>query len=393
MGLLLAFLSTSAFAFVLSSDQNLAQVDFQKPTRVLVVGYSHGLDDLFLKSALGRALRYRSLSSSEQILVLREQESANDRGSWETRAASRVLDVNNKELTGARLVNFLLQFRDGSLKSMDIYSHGSTKTGVGLSGPGSEQRLNLDTPGIASLKTKFSTNAFVTLNGCNLGFIFAPAFSKLWSVPVLGSLTGTDIQQLHENGSWYFNNPGQYPAGSWMRINNVSFSPGVSASRGAGFRMKPQNSLYVGQWGSFEAGLPHYKFFCYRDVQDCESRMVLALMSMPSVKALSLASSKEDFKKVARDFLCAISSTTSLRQQCENALIASETSPTMSYSPFRGNEPQCNAEACDVAVRCSESECHIRKKNGEAIPQNRNPRDILDEYKRYNLGISRLRGE
>ncbi len=141
-------------------------------------------------------------------------------------------------------------------------------------------------PLFRKIAERLAPDAFVTLNGCNTGYKQAPQWSALLKVPVRGTLTGTDFQELHANGQWYFHNPGQFPVGEWLTENAETYTPAIKRWEGGQVRMMPTNSLYNGSWGDFEGGLGFPKFFCNYDrgarrARNCEAAMARAAAIFP----------------------------------------------------------------------------------------------------------------
>ncbi len=387
-----AALNTHAFHI---SKLDNGVVDFDRNTRVFAVGYSGGMGDLFVKSASARARRYQQLFPEDQILILRNKENANDVGAWDTYLGFQVYETGSARLSGEKLVEFLTKFKPGVLKSLDVFSHSSPQIGMGLEKGVRSDYFSSSTINVERLKWIFAEGAYANIHGCNGGYTQAPALSKLWEVPVSGAFSGTDFQRLNNDGTWYFNNAGQYPSNSgWASRNILSFDTPQSWMRGS-YRMKPQNAPYRGVWGYLQVGLPFNKFFCSYDgasEDDCARSMKESLMGFISTQNLKAESSFESYKKVVQDFLCPVNvSVPSVRENCVAALEESESNPNVTYASFRGGiDADCDMKSCKVSLHCEtvdgSTKCKTGDEAGNPLPPNPSPRTIIDEYHRYLRG-------
>lgn len=384
------FSSITAQAYHVSK-LNGPVVDFDRNTRVIAVGYSGGMGDLFVKSASARARRYLQIFPDDQILLIRNKENVNDVGAWDTYLGFEVYETGSARLSGQRLVHFLTKFKPGVLKSLDVFSHSAPGAGMALERGIRSEFFSALTPDVEQLKEIFSEGAFANIHGCNGGFLQAPTLSELWKIPVSGALSGSDFQRLNSNGDWYFNNSGQYPTDTpWASKNLLSFTSPLSWMRGS-IRMKPQNSPYRGVWGVLMDGLPFNKFFCNYDSateESCSKSMAESLLGFISKKNISSESSFEDYRQVVLDFLCPVSaSDPTVREACVAALVASESDPNVTYASFRyGNEADCDMASCKLTLHCEDSKCKTGDELGNPLPKNKNPRTIIDEYRRYLIG-------
>ncbi|MEZ4814210.1 MAG: hypothetical protein R3A80_03265 [Bdellovibrionota bacterium] len=224
-----------------------------------------------------------------------------------------------------------------------------------------------------------------------LGFMQAPKLAKTLRVPVAGSLSFTNTQEIFANNKWYFNDAGKYPAGmSRATYNTISYdNADHTCSTGHCHRMKPEPYPYAGYWGNLNAGLSHYKFFCgtAQASENCKKAMALSLFGFPSiVKNTDL--DKENFKFLAKDFLCSDSNRVDERRRCFQKMEDSLSNPEMSYTDMlRGKTLNCNFEKCDVVIECTEEagSCQITH-----APNNPEPRTMQNEFKAYVEGFELL---
>jgi hypothetical protein len=330
-------------------------IDPTRPTHIILVGYSHGQGDQFLKAAAARARRYRELFPSRQVVFLADPDVA---GHTDTELASScgitvLSKTKDGELSVDELVATLRAYT--SIQSIDVYAH-SSPWSVGLQT--GEARLSVWTPPglLRSLRENFTSDAYVTLNGCNAGTELGPFLSSMWQVPVSGALTGSNFEQLHTDGQWYVNDDGQFPPGGWATKNEVSYELPRPCSKGACIRLRPQNAVYHGSWGNFGVGLGFYKFFCNYEGEegDCERRMALSLLSFPSVVPLTKESACEQFEQVLFDYLCPASLTS--RDACAKGIKKAWNDGTYLYSSFKGTPIVCDWRRCDVTMHCTMDE-------------------------------------
>ena len=387
--------STNAHAYLvsaLSPGGDAQAIDPNQTTHLFVVGYSHGVGNQFLAAAKTRALKTLELYPDHQMILIRNRETGTQADLNEVRGMGfKVFTANADTLNGPSFLKIASLFQ--KIASIEIYSHSSTHAGLGLEGE--DERLRTDTPNLSALKSHFTKDAYVTLNGCNSGFYTAPAFSKAWGVPVAGSFTSTDFQQLYSDGTWYFNNQGQYPhSGGWASQNTESFESQRSCESGDCHRMKPDNAAYSGMWGEFQAGLGFYKFFCADglDTDHCKAVMARALYASISTRPLKRGSSMDDFRKVAQDLLCPNRVNSMVRAECVKALEDSETTLNPVYSSFDGNPVECTFSSCTFSFECKNDS------DGDPIPgscvikapRNLSPRTQVYEYWRYLQGFQLL---
>ena len=140
---------------------------------LFVSGYSHGVGDQFVAAAVTRALKYQKLYPGEKSVLIKNSEA----GTWSNRL--RILsDQPQTLLEGDLLVRLLGQYQH--IASIDFYGHSSPVTGFGLEPDRPTTRLRvapewdptaLQTKNLAMLTSHFTPNAYVTINGCNSGYL------------------------------------------------------------------------------------------------------------------------------------------------------------------------------------------------------------------------------
>lgn len=352
-----------------------------KPTHVVVAGTAHEAGMLFQQAAITKALKYRELYPNDQIVFLSQHEGEfENNATWLKKRGVEVLVQNKKDLTTEKFVDHLKEF--SQIRTLDIFSHSAASYGIQLSSI-TRGKVGPNDKKIAQLKGHFTADAMITLNGCNSGFFVAPAWSKTLGVPVSGSLTSTDFQELHTNGNYYLNNPESMPKDSpRAETNTLAFESAPNCKLGLCIRMKPVNGPYNGYWGSYyEGGLPFYKLFC-TGVSDevCTKAYQTMARHFISTKNLKTDTSFDAYKTVVQDMLCPISANKPWREECVKALNEVEADQSLTtYNPFRGKQLQCDNQGCSFELDCPrfKKECSlINTHNGKATT-------LTDEYRRY----------
>jgi hypothetical protein len=391
---------SNAWSYRVGKFRDQAEANSSEVVHIFVMGYSHGMGDQFTTSAVTRALKYRELYPTHKSIFIKNSEA----GTWSSRL-DVVKDASDTPLDGALLVRIMDKFE--KIASIDFYGHSSPLTGFGLEPDSLMGRLRVSpdwmpespqTPNLSILSDgNFLPNAYVTINGCNSGYVLAPKLSKIWKVPVQSALTSTDFQELHTNSEYYFNNSGEYPSGGWADTNESFFSTEKDCSGGGCIRMKPINAPYSGTWGKLGGGLQFYKNFCNFDISDddCAKRVAPILLAYPSAHNLPLItaqSSRADYEQVVVDFLCPISINSNIREQCTRALRDSVSSGNEIYSSMGTKSLQCTLKGCDSKISCQYDSDHsaISGTCSSPAPNNQNPTTTIREYKLYLKGFDLL---
>ncbi len=210
---------------------------------------------------------------------------------------------------------------------------------------------------------QFTNDAFVTLYGCNEGFIMGPVLAQKWHTTVMSTLTATQFEVLYKNGQYYANNQSFY--------TNYAVVPDLQYYA---YRQRPEPHLYNGIWGKYPHGLPFFKTFCptsfahksissgqlpLRPLEECEIRLAKALLAEavdtePTVlENLNLG----QFARMARDWLCPSGTYLdkqhdSCRAKLEKINIESRLAYEQEkfYSPIKGPLPKCNFRGCFLDI-------------------------------------------
>lgn len=350
----LSLLILSLFIFDARADYFLTtykneQIDFQKPTRILVAGYGDELKLLFQNVSKGKAQKLKEQYPNDQIVLIAVEEEDLNNEAVLTKWGFNIVKRKKGSIDAKSFLNELNAF--DKILSLDIFSHSSAQFGIHL-----KSRLNhltTSTKGLEKLKGNFVKGAYVVLHGCNTGFYLAPHLSRVWGVPVAGSLTSTNFQRLHSNGNFYLEEDGMQPSKDWSEKNELSFDQPLNCKDSYCQRVKADISGYVGHWGEYDGGLPFLKWFCANNTkEECSSVMAKNLLTQISIVNLKKDSSLAVYKKAVFDFICPISSKRDLRRECQEQLELALVKKDYTYNPFLRDQLECDFNKCKADIKC-----------------------------------------
>jgi hypothetical protein len=375
--------ASPALAYTIASLDKTAP-DPARETHVLVVGRGRDLGRLFAQSAIAQAYRYRALQPESQIVLIAARERDGEKETdYYQRQGTVVHRADSKTLSGLALIGELKKFT--KIVSLDIYAHTAWIVGSALD---SElARFDEDSLGVGDLKKNFAPGAFAFLHGCNSGFKMGPSLAKKWGVPVLGSLTSTDFQRLHQTGEWYNPDPGRAPDNNWAATNPFGYASPLSCKKGLCLRMRPDNFPYTGAWGEFSAGLGFFKAACpWGDDVACRSGLRNALAAAVSSRPITLTSGIDDVKAAIKDFLCPVGKGPALRKACFEGLEKAVVEGRSDFTPYKGDSLSCTEKGCAYETPCKpkldgifvKPHCKLARH-----PQSQPSTALVDEYLLY----------
>ncbi len=311
---------------------------------LFIIGHAGDLGTLFLRSVQTKIMRYKDMYPNDSIVVIGAA-GLNKRISLiRNNFGHRIIESNRKKLSIKRLSKILKRL--GNVQTVDFFSHSGATYGMGL-----EKNVAFkytDSEAMSVFKRMLAPDAYVVLNGCNSGFVQAPKFSEILGVPVFGSLTSTDFQRIHNDGTWYNNNPGNYPEGGFSTKNEYSYSSEKNCNRNGGcLRMKPDNHSYSGHWGSYKVGLPYYRPFCSASVspKDCAANIAQEIMLYPVNHVAHRSISREEYRDAVTEYMCPQDKSLVRYLSCKNYLLSNGRVPPVSKI-FRGTMLHCNTQTC-----------------------------------------------
>ncbi len=341
-----------------SSAYVIAQSGGDRATHIFVIGNAGDLGNLFLRAAQSKILKYKELYPQDKIVLIGAKEYYKKQSFIRSYFKHQIVKANRKTLTPNRLAKAIRLF--SNIDSIDFFSHSGAVYGIALdkNTPLTYEHSDFFT----SIKSHLNKNAHIAINGCNSGFIQAPHMSKLLGIPVFGSLTSTDFQNLHSNGNWYNNNRGNYPEGGWASTNNISYSTPISCYKNGGCtRMKPDNHQYRGHWGAYYVGLPYYRPFCAKNVSEknCQRAMVKEVLLYPSHYIAKQPLTKNEFTELLIDYMCPQNKNGTIRQHCQEILLSNSVDTPL-HTIFHGTYLECDRTTCHFAVKGSGRKASFR---------------------------------
>lgn len=328
------------------------EVDYQKVTHIILVGSAAKEDsDQFFQSGMSRAIRYKEVFPTHQVIIMSSPEVV-DRDDEKVFADFQinVIKFVKSSFDQGRMISEIAAFK--KIQSLDYYGH-SSPWGLKLGKKDTAFDPSSIEDKVRSLKPNFLPGAYITLNSCSSGFYIAPKMSELLEIPVAGALTSSLFERIENDGRWYKED--DWKKDNYAQENNTSFAQNyICEKTGACTRMKPSRYSYSSYWGVFEAGLSFNKFFCAFDNADkrCEKGMALSLYTFPSVKPLTLTSSKEDYSEVLNDWLCQTASDRTFFDKCKAGLKAALVRGDLVYKSHTGTELVCDFKSCNAKVVC-----------------------------------------
>jgi hypothetical protein len=386
----LSLISLNSNAFLIT-NYKAQEINYNLPTRLLIAGAGDDLGIQFQEVAKAKAMLYRDLNPDYQIILITAEEKEVDNKNVLSKWGFSVRADRREKFDGETLVEEVIKY--SKIASLDVFSHSSAQYGVHLDGK--MHRLSLNTKGVDRIKNHFIKDAYAYLHGCNTGFNLAPYLSKIWGIPVAGSMTSTNFQKLHSDGQFYLTEAGFSPNSDWAKENNKSYSVSRECRDGACLRLKPDNHPYVGFWGEYaEGGLPFYKFFCAKNSPtDCQRVMAKSLLNFIGTSPLKPDTILDEYKKIVKDFLCPISAKNDLRNECEENLENALVTGDETYNPFSRTQVECDFISCKLDIVCKKIPFTGIYKPGTCSLENHfngKSTTLVREYKAYLEGFKYL---
>jgi hypothetical protein len=290
------------------------------------------------------------------------------------------IHATSNTFNATRLLEALSQVQ--KIASIDFVGHNGAILGFALE----SYQFRFFLPAVtsfATFKNRFTKDAYVRLYGCNTGWNLAPAIAKEWGVPTAGSFTSEDIQFLHSNNTWYFQEPGLYPSGGMATYNKISFGKTEACQNGGCSRLKASYSAYSGTHGKYVGTLPFMKFFCGSVPEsDCFRRMAQATEFQIGVVHFDGKPRLEAFAENLADQFCNAYAVTTPYDLCiskvKSHLLSERGTLPPSYSPISGPMLNCSFQKCTFKTVCQKN-CDLV---GDLTKMSTNFVDELNAYKR-----------
>lgn len=355
-------------------------------THVVIVGNGMEVGSLFLRAAHTQALLFRDRPQHGRILLIGALEKTTPQllTDWGYRSVSQ----NASTFTAGQLIKLLS--KAGPIASVDFIGHNGAFLGFVLENY--ENRFFLkDVPAFAALKRQFLANAVIRILGCNTGWKLAPALADAMNVPVAGTFTFADLQQLHELGDWFYHDEGRFPEGRFLSRNEKSFFTPIDCKNNGGcMRLKTVSNPYTGKHGNYGGGLPFLKYFCGSLNQtECFRRMALSTSTLVGTRPLDASLPAETYATVLAEQFCPSYKDKTKREDCRQRVVAhllGRQALPRTYSPFSGTSLRCDFKKCEFTVECGETTCVFR------VPTDKPSTSFVDELNAYMTGYRAAKG-
>jgi hypothetical protein len=345
-------------------------------THIVISGRGNDLGPSLQRASAAKIKKIAEVFPKDQILYITTEEKDEKSDTKNLKEMGfQFIERKSETLYPEKLMEELEKYTQ--IASVQIYSHGGVVAGIFLDREPRTDKLEIDIPWMAKnpspqkLVGHFTEDAFVTLNGCNTGHVQAVLLARLWSVPVMGSLSSTHFENQFRDGKFYW-------------ADESKKRDMAKCAYGSCYRLRPDNQPYNGMWGVFQQGLSIYKFFCGNiSERKCLSGMAasVAINIAPSDKGPQM--DYAEYAEAVREWLCPSGSFGSkLQSTCMEKLATFDfSSSDRTYTPFNGPSPQCNFKSCYADPKCENPyDNPMCPKN---LPENKTSTTFVDEYLAY----------
>lgn len=329
---------------------NTNQINPEERTHVMVSSNGNDLGYASIFSMLSRAQKIADVFPKDQILLVLPQEGRDDVKMYEAFGFKGITVFPKDNLDALLFFDYLKPLQ--KIASIHYFGHGAISEGVFMGRRGDrDHRWYPSSKQPEKIVGHFTDDAFATLNGCNTGHIMAAKLSKVWQIPVAGALVGTHFESLMPNGKFTYMPDAEV---TWSKTSLKTLMSPKPCYRGC-IRLRPDNYIYTGHYGTYQRGLPFYKMFCDEKISEANCLKGMALNIVTSVSPFPLNSKPTftDYHQAVLDFMCPIDYRpgSKITEQCMQQLVSISVQPNFwqiesPYSPFRGPTPQCNFQSC-----------------------------------------------
>lgn len=376
--------SSSAFASYFQADLPSKLADNKMGTHIVITGKGLEVGDQWLRAGHTQALLFKDRpqhGSIRLIGAIENSETLKKLNQW----GYINIQVFEKTFTGPRLVNVIAQ--SSKIASIDFIGHNGALLGFVLEDY--NNRFFLD--GARSMKplaSKMSSDSFVRIMGCNTGWSLAPLLAQVLQVPVAGTFTFADIQKVHETGTWYYNDEGRFPGGTFLRRNEISYNYPVDCySDGGCMRLKVVRINYQGKHGNYAGTVPFIKFFCGGiNSSECFRRMAVSTIYEVSTVPAQGVPTADQFEKIMVDHFCPSYINATRKAECSEAVanhIRGTKKLGSTFSTSDGPTLTCDFNSCSVVKDCTSGTCVM--KSASNVPPSTT---FVDELNAYMAGYA-----
>lgn len=390
LGLLMIVTTSSLMARAASLTAELpsAAAEASRGTHVVIVGKGLEVGDQFHRAAHTQALTFRDRPRHGRIVLIAAVENSQTVPMVQSWGYAQI-KVDGRTFTAARLIEALGKIP--KIASIDFIGHNGAFLGFVLEDYSNRFFLK-DIPGLAALRGRFTADAFIRVLGCNTAWKLAPALARALQVPVGGTFTFADVQNLHENGEWFYHDAGRYPDGRFLNRNELSFFDPISCVRDGGCaRLKTVNSPYTGRHGNYGGGLPILKYFC-ADLakEECARRMALSMQYQTGLRAMDHRLELSAYAENLSELFCPSWKDAVKRRDCRDrveAHVLGQGRLPRTFSTFAGKPLACDMRQCQFKEECANGKCVF------VVTSTAPSTAVTDELDMYLLGRRILTGQ
>lgn len=357
-------------------------------THIVIVGKGLEVGDQFLRAGHTQSLTFRDRPRHGRIVFVAAVENAQTVPTVQGWGYANI-KVDGRTFTSARLLEILGTIP--KIASIDFIGHNGAFLGFVLEDYSNRFFLK-DVPGLAALRSRFTADAFIRVLGCNTAWKLAPAIARALQVPVGGTFTFADVQNLHENGEWFYHDVGRFPEGRFRTRNELSFFSPISCVRDGGCaRLKTVNSPYTGRHGNYGGGLPILKYFC-ADLpkEECARRMALSMQYQTGLRAMDHRLELSAFAENLSELFCPSWKDGAKRRDCRDRVeghILGQSRLPRTFSTFAGKPLVCDMRQCQFKEECANGKCVF------VVTSTAPSTTVTDELDMYLLGRRILTGQ
>ncbi|MFP5519255.1 MAG: hypothetical protein ACLGGX_05085 [Bdellovibrionia bacterium] len=377
------FNSPQAQAYIMAKLGNTSN---PKTHHVIVTGVGNELSTMFLESAMGKAQKIAESEPQSLVVIFANVSTSVEKEKELLSSSGFVVERANERNFGLVFLNDYAKVSP-LIDSLHILSHSAIGYGIHLYKGG---RYSATNSLWASLKGRFTAQAYVDLAGCNTGFYLAPQLADTLGVPAVGALTSTEFHYLDAKGTWRYAAPISDLKGPRVATNTISYDSPKSCRAGACIRMMPLFRSYSGYWGDYQNGsFPAFKFFCGNTPKDsCSKIMVRSLYHSLLDVSISEKSTVEEKRRAVQTYLCPRFNNDQKQADCIQQLqnISLNSQPS-TYSPALDYTIRCNHQRCDFAFECKKEGIFVRETKCTLKPSSAPSYSFVDEYKMYLRGL------
>ncbi len=351
--------SSSVWAAYFQADLPSANANPALGVHLVITGKGMEVGDQWLRAGHTQALLFNSRKNHGNVRyigAIENSESLSLLKKW----GYQNIQVFNQTYTGPLLVKQILL--NAKVASIDFIGHNGALLGFVLENY--ENRFFTDdAKALAPLAKRMSADSFVRVVGCNTGWTLAPLLAQVLKVPVAGTFTFSDIENLYNDREWYYHDTGRFPQGeSILKQNDLSFYTPISCVADGGCtRLKPVRINYQGKHGNYTGTVPFLKFFCGAlATPDCFRRMALSTTYLVGNVALLDTPTPSQFANLLADHFCPSYVNAQRKSECVQGIlnhVDEKKSLASTYTTADGPSLTCDFQKCAAKVNCTSGTC------------------------------------